>query len=129
MIPKAHVEVPISGGWVRCYAFPIIVMTSNGERDFPPAFKRRCLRIRMPDPKKDALTEIVKAHFGEEFFQNEQNKNKVAELVSAFRPDDNKSLERATDQLLNTIYLLTHEVGEAEESLKEILFRRLDLAD
>ncbi len=128
--PDIKAQIPFSSkGWVRCYAFPIIVMTSNGERDFPPAFKRRCLRVRMPDPKKDALTEIVKAHFGEDFFQNEKNKNKVAELVSAFRPDDNKPLERATDQLLNTIYLLTHEVGEAEESLKEILFRRLDLAD
>lgn len=28
--------------------FPIIIMTSNGERDFPPAFVRRCLRVRMP---------------------------------------------------------------------------------
>lgn len=29
--PTAHVD----RGWVRCAAFPIIVLTSNGERDFP----------------------------------------------------------------------------------------------
>ena len=37
------IDAVIQDGWVRCHAFPIIVMTSNGERDFPPAFKRRCL--------------------------------------------------------------------------------------
>ncbi|BAZ39555.1 ATPase [Calothrix sp. NIES-4101] len=127
-----NIKSEIVGGWVRCYAFPIIVMTSNGERDFPPAFKRRCLRVRMPDPKKDALNEIVKAHFGEQFFQDKNNQNKISDLIEAFRPDDNKPLERATDQLLNTIYLLTREVSpeaENEESIKEILFRRLNITD
>jgi len=122
------IKSKILGGLICCNAFPIIVMTSNGERDFPPAFKRRCLRVRMPDPKSDALKEIVKAHFGEEFFRNEKNESKIAELIKVFRPDENKSTERATDQLLNTIYLLTHEVGldsDAEESIKDILFRQL----
>ena len=117
-----NIKAEIAGGWVRCYAFPIIVMTSNGERDFPPAFKRRCLRVRMPDPKTDALNQIVKAHFGEKFFQDHNNQDKIAELIKAFRPDDNKPIERATDQLLNTIYLLTREVSpgsDDEESIKK----------
>ena len=127
-----NIKAQIASGWVRCYAFPIILMTSNGERDFPPAFKRRCIRVRMPDPKTDALNEIVKAHFGEDFFQDKNNQKKISDLIKAFRPDDNKPLERATDQLLNTIYLLTREVSpevENEESIKEILFRRLNIAD
>ncbi|NJN07461.1 MAG: AAA domain-containing protein [Richelia sp. RM1_1_1] len=127
-----NIKAQITGGWVRCHAFPIIVMTSNGERDFPPAFKRRCLRVKMPDPKKDALNQIVKAHFGEEFFEDENNNQKISELIKAFRPDDNKPLERATDQLLNTIYLLTRDISpkaKDEESIKEILFRRLNIAD
>ena len=127
-----NIKGQIPGGWVRCYAFPIIVMTSNGERDFPPAFKRRCVRVRMPDPKTNALNEIVKAHFGEDFFEDKNNQKKISDLIKAFRPDDNKPLERATDQLLNTIYLLTREVNpdaENEESIKEILFRRLNITD
>ncbi len=127
-----NIKAQIVSGWVRCYAFPIIVMTSNGERDFPPAFKRRCLRVRMPEPKTDALNEIVKAHFGEDFFQDKKNQKKISDLIKAFRPDDNKPQERATDQLLNTIYLLTREItpeADNEESIKEILFRRLNIAD
>jgi MoxR-like ATPase len=36
-------DAEISGGRVTCNAFPIVVMTSNSEREFPPAFLRRCL--------------------------------------------------------------------------------------
>nr|WP_236117207.1 MoxR family ATPase [Hassalia byssoidea] len=75
------IRATIAGGRVSCYAFPIIVMTSNGERDFPPAFKRRCLRVRMPDPNQAALTEIVKAHLGEDFLDNERNKAKFSAML------------------------------------------------
>jgi MoxR-like ATPase len=124
------IKAEITEGRVSCYAFPIIVMTSNGERDFPPAFKRRCLRVRMPAPDRDVLQEIVKAHFGNGFFEDKQTE--ILQLIEYFKPDDTKSEERATDQLLNTIYLLTREVtsqGEEKESLKEMLCRRLNLPD
>lgn len=126
------IKAKIRHGLVRCNAFPIIVMTSNGERDFPPAFKRRCLRVRMPDPKKDALKAIVKAHFGDEFFEKEANQTKINKLLETFRPDDSEPLDRATDQLLNTIYLLTREVSpdsDDQQSIEDILFRELNMAD
>ena len=123
------IKAKITEGKVSCYAFPIIVMTSNGERDFPPAFKRRCLRVRMPDPDPDELKKIVKAHFTDKFF--EDNEKKISALVDFFT-EDGKSDNLATDQLLNTIYLLTREVkikGNDKESLKEMLCRRLNLID
>ena len=60
------IKVCIIRGRVHCSSFPIVVMTSNGERDFPPAFVRRCLRIRMPDPDAAALQTIIKAHIQDE---------------------------------------------------------------
>jgi MoxR-like ATPase len=125
------IKATISGGRVCCHAFPIIVMTSNGERDFPPAFKRRCLRVRMPDPNQKALQEIVKAHFGNDFLDDEKNKAKFQDLIQIFQPE-NKSAERATDQLLNAIYVLNHEVGTDEDSIKsikDVLLRKLNIAD
>ncbi|NEO25672.1 MAG: MoxR family ATPase [Kamptonema sp. SIO4C4] len=123
-------QVDITGGRVQCSAFPIIVMTSNGERDFPPAFKRRCIRVRMPDPTPEALNEIVKAHFTPRFF--DQHQGKIEKQIQAFRPDTPTADEKATDQLLNTIYLLTQgmQIGEdTEQSLQEILLRNLNLTD
>jgi MoxR-like ATPase len=43
------IPVSIPGAVVQCHEFPLVVMTSNGEREFPPAFNRRCLRVPMPD--------------------------------------------------------------------------------
>lgn len=112
------IDVTIEEGKVRCHAFPIIVMTSNGERDFPPAFYRRCLRVQMPNPTEEDLKEIVTAHLGAETME------KFQALIQEFI-DKNESEEAglATDQLLNTVYLLAQNADK--ESLKKLLFSPL----
>ncbi|BAZ71205.1 hypothetical protein NIES4106_60020 (plasmid) [Fischerella sp. NIES-4106] len=111
-------DVNIYEGKVQCQAFPLIIMTSNGERDFPPAFLRRCLQVQMPQPTQADLQEIVKSHLGEAAV--EQFQAIVKEFV-----DKNETEEGnlATDQLLNTIYLLTKNADQ--KSLKELLFNSL----
>ena len=52
----------IPGGRVQCNAFPFVILTSNGERDFPPPFLRRCVRLDMREPNKDELAAIVQQH-------------------------------------------------------------------
>jgi MoxR-like ATPase len=115
------VKAAIHRGQVHCCAFPIVVMTSNRERDFPPAFLRRCLRVEMPDPETEALKNIIKAHFGEDAFQSAQTT--INELIAEFLKEE----DRATDQLLNTVYLLTQkDQGNLDRAaLKELLFKRL----
>jgi MoxR-like ATPase len=91
--------IQIHDGIVRCHEYPIIVMTSNGEREFPPAFRRRCIPVTMPEPNKAELEEIVKAHFA------------GTDILSQAKPLIEQFLERrqtgslATDQLLNTILI------------------------
>jgi MoxR-like ATPase len=114
--------VELNSGIVGCHAFPIVVMTSNGERDFPPAFKRRCIRIKMPNPGINNLKSIVNSHMGDEYFN--KSSDRIGQLITDFF---NKK-DLATDQLLNVVYMLT---GGAEstfdhESLKELLFKSLN---
>ncbi|MGD1225650.1 hypothetical protein AB9Q10_45360, partial [Streptomyces krungchingensis] len=45
MIAGTDDRVPVLRGRVRCRAFPFVVLTSNGEREFPPVFLRRCVRL------------------------------------------------------------------------------------
>jgi MoxR-like ATPase len=40
----------------------LIVITSNGERELPPAFLRRCVAHELAAPKEDRLEEIAQAH-------------------------------------------------------------------
>jgi MoxR-like ATPase len=93
-------DATIEAGRIRCQAFPFIVLTSNGERDFPPAFLRRCLRLTLPQPDEAALTAIVKAHLGDEVLE------KAQPLIQEFLNKQNKG-DLATDQLLNAVYLAT----------------------
>ena len=116
-------DVFIKGGRVRCYAFPIIIMTSNGERDFPQPFKRRCLRVRMPDPNADELKTIVKAHFGAKLFKDKEAE--INELIKYFLPETGGERNKATDQLLNAIYVITHEPSPQDEEQKKAIRRLL----
>jgi MoxR-like ATPase len=120
-------NVPVQEGKMRCSAFPLVIMTSNGERDFPPAFLRRCLRIRMPDPNDDDLREIVKSHLEDQGIFQTFN-TEIEKAITDFRQKQKTSQEGnlATDQLLNIVYLLTH---QAQDDLKEIIFKPLTSAD
>jgi MoxR-like ATPase len=103
----------VKEGRVRCHKFPIIILTSNGERDFPPAFLRRCLRITMPDPNEKALTEIVTAHL------KDAPPDKIEQLVDEFLK--RKSGVLAPDQLLNVVYLLTRQFSPNETDEKTLI--------
>ncbi len=123
----AGIKASIVRGRVNCSSFPIVIMTSNGERDFPPAFVRRCLRIRMPDPDKKALKTIIKAHFQDEKQSN--NLEKITnELIETFLEKDER--DRATDQLLNAIYIRNNLSAEAfTDDLQNLLFKSLSTTD
>ncbi|MBD1856151.1 MULTISPECIES: AAA family ATPase [Leptolyngbya] len=108
----------IRNGIVRCRAFPLVIMTSNNERDFPPPFLRRCLRLEMPAPQSsEELSEIVANHLAPEVVPQ------VKELVDEFYKQSKKGI-LATDQLLNAVYLLTRE-RKPNEKEKEELRKRL----
>lgn len=89
---------PLNSGWVQCKAFPLVFLTSNGEREFPPAFLRRCLRYRIPTPNRERLAAIVKAHLGDD--------PRLPDLLARFCAVSDEDAERATDQLLNAVYLV-----------------------
>jgi MoxR-like ATPase len=95
-------EVEIEGGKVSCAAFPFVILTSNGERDFPPPFLRRCIRLTMPEPDPERLQKIVQAHFKEEADILEKAKT----IIEQYKELQQKG-QLATDQLLNAIYLVT----------------------
>jgi MoxR-like ATPase len=109
-------------GVVRCHAFPVVVITSNGGRDFPPAFLRRCLRLDLPDPDEQRLVEMIAAHFPD-------HEVHVRDLVRAFVERRGDGGAVAADQLLNAVFLASSAVGAASEgewdSLLDDLWRKL----
>jgi MoxR-like ATPase len=84
-------------GVVRCAAFPLVFITSNGERQFPPAFLRRCLQLRLEPASREKLTRIVEAQLGVPAADYQ-------DLIDEFL-DRKTEGELATDELLNAIFL------------------------
>ena len=96
----------IKRGRVACTEFPFVVITSNGEREMPPAFYRRCVRWDIEKPSVEKLKKIVEEHFkgdtlSSDSLSEEQQQDFIADFI---RRREQGYI--ATDQLLNAIYLL-----------------------
>jgi MoxR-like ATPase len=103
-------RVEIRNGTVTCNAFPLVIMTSNGEREFPPAFLRRCISLTLQQPGTEAeLSAIVGAHLSGVISENGELPGQAREIIRHFFERRDSGL-LANDQLLNAIYLCHHAV-------------------
>jgi MoxR-like ATPase len=104
----------VEAGVIRCAEFPVVIITSNGEREFSPAFLRRCVRLTVREPDGDKLHALVRAHFGTDA--------QFTELVRRFELRRDQGAELAADQLLNAIHLAAAgALDDAPRSVDELL--------
>lgn len=85
---------------------PIIVITSNNEKELPDAFLRRCFFHYIKFPDKDTMAQIVNVHFPD------LKKNLLREALEAFyKVRDVRGLKKkpSTSELLDWIKLLLAE--------------------
>ncbi len=114
-----HVPYSVTKGELRASQFPFIVLTSNGEKDFSAAFKRRCLCLHIDRPDEDELTRILESHLA-----GCSKLEPVKEMIAEF----SKGLQDSTkdysgDQLLNAVQLLLNadfSQAQREEILREL---------
>lgn len=124
-----RVQACIRGGQVQCHEFPLVVMTSNDERDFPPAFNRRCLRVTMPDFSREPaiLKAIVERHLQEEGDLADRVDRALEIFEKAMDQQRGRHDVLATDQLLNLAFLMGGSGGDqAIELLREVLLQGLN---
>jgi MoxR-like ATPase len=113
-------RIAVRGGRVRCRAFPVVVLTSNGEREFPAPLLRRCVHLDLAAPRDERLAALVQAHFGAD--SQEENRD----LIGMFTQGGQNGELRPTDQLLNTIFLSQYTARERRNDIAELLMRPLD---
>ncbi len=94
--PAEAREVALPEARVQVLHHPVVVITTNDEREFPEAFRRRCvpLDLRRPDPAR--LAEILKTWLPEESAQRD-----LDALVRDWDARDQPS----TDVLLQALFL------------------------
>ncbi|MET0133202.1 MAG: MoxR family ATPase [Kibdelosporangium sp.] len=119
-------SVTVRHGRVRCRAFPVVVVTSNGEREFPPAFLRRCLRLEMTEPTVGQLAEMVASHFAGAGVPG------TDDLIRSFVTRSRQEGGLAADQLLNSVYMATSGAYDQDPNwarLCDALWRKLGAAN
>jgi MoxR-like ATPase len=125
----------VKDGTVTCEEFPFVVLTNNGERELPPAFHRRCLRLdlKLPNDNVDDqtselhqfLVKVVKQHLSD-YELDLQDVNSLIEEFRQLRKGQQRTL--AIDQLLQAVFLLRRNIQPTDdqiEHLKKTLLRDL----
>ncbi|TWE20254.1 AAA family ATPase [Kitasatospora atroaurantiaca] len=119
----------VHDGQVRCAQFPLVVLTSNGEREFPTALLRRCVRLEIQPPTEERLAAMVAAHLGED---DPVTGGRRTELIAEFlRRQREDGAELANDQLLNALLMAERGLWDADPGrgvIHDVLLRPLNEA-
>jgi MoxR-like ATPase len=115
-LDRMEFHVYETGETVRAKRRPLVLVTSNNEKELPDAFLRRCFfhYIRFPD--RETMTRIVHVHFPgiEESLLRE-----ALSLFFGLREVQGLKKKPSTSELLDWIKLLVHE-GVTPETLAKI---------
>ncbi len=115
-LDRMEFHVYETGETVRARRRPLVVITSNNEKELPDAFLRRCFFhfIRFPD--RDTMTRIVGVHFPD---IEEGLLREALSLFFGLRDVPGLRKKPSTSELLDWIRLLVHE-GVSPETLSRV---------
>ena len=111
-LDKMEFFVYETGETIRATNRPIVIITSNNEKELPDAFLRRCFFHFIKFPEKEILEEIVKVHFPK------VKKNLLDAALSQFfevREVPGLKKKPSTSEMLDWLKLLLVEELEADD--------------
>lgn len=120
-------SVPVHDGRVVCREFPIVVITSNGEREFPRAFSRRCIRHRIETIQAyDPLEKIALGHFeSDDPDATGLDEARMEEVIKEFLAKRQNHEKLANDQLLSALYLANSFGFGSKDEVIELVLQNL----
>ena len=62
-LDRMEFYIPETGETIKAKQRPIVIITSNAEKELPDAFLRRCIFHYIEFPNEELMREIVKVHF------------------------------------------------------------------
>ena len=109
---------------------PIVVITSNSEKNLPDAFLRRCVYYHIPFPDRARLEEIIARHPVVDLLASDSLLQQALEFFETLRePQQGLSKKPATAELLSWLLSLhslrQHPSGEAGSSQFDLFSRSL----
>ena len=105
-LDRMEFDVYETGERVKAAQRPIVIITSNNEKELPDAFLRRCFFHYIKFPDRETMESIVRVHYPD------IQKNLVAEALNIFfdmREVPGMKKKPSTSELLDWLKLLMHE--------------------
>ena len=89
LVPLGSQEflVPEADAKITATEPPLVIITSNDERELPNAFLRRCIMLNLKAPDRKRLVQIARAHFGK------GNVTLYEEIAKLIIPDESDQAE------------------------------------
>ena len=92
---------------------PLIVITSNRERELPVTFLRRCIVLEIPSPTQEELVQLGISVFGR---QDDRSLSDIARQLADLRGPNNLSIAEFLDSVI-----AIEKLAAKDSALSEIL--------
>lgn len=118
-LDRMEFNIPETGETITAKKRPVVIITSNAEKELPDAFLRRCVFHYIEFPDRELMEEIVRAHYPD----IEQNVLDAA-LSAFYRLRQMSEIQKkpATSELVDWIRALTLSGISTEKIEKELPF-------
>ena len=118
-LDKMEFYIPETGETVKAKHRPIVIITSNAEKELPSAFLRRCIFHYISFPDRAQMEEIVRVHFDQ---LDESLLQQTLEAFYRIREMDDIEKKPSTSELVDWIHALMLSGIPQEDILQKIPF-------
>lgn len=118
-LDKMEFYIPETGETIQAKSRPIVIITSNAEKELPNAFLRRCIFHYISFPDQAQMDEIVRVHFDH---LDEALLNQTLEAFYWIRGLDEIEKKPSTSELVDWIHALSLSGIPQEEIVAKVPF-------
>ena len=116
-LDRMEFHIPETGETVTAKHRPVVIITSNAEKELPDAFLRRCVFHYIEFPDKELMAEIVRVHFPD------LEENLLTQALEAFyriRQMPQIKKKPSTSEIIDWLRALVHEGVDPKRVVKEV---------
>ena len=116
-LDRMEFHIPETGETVTAKHRPVVIITSNAEKELPDAFLRRCVFHYIEFPDKELMAEIVRVHYPD---LDQKLLDQVLEAFYRIRQLPQIKKKPSTSEIIDWIQALQHGGVAVDRIVKEV---------
>ena len=116
-LDRMEFHIPETGRTVKAKHRPVVIITSNAEKELPDAFLRRCVFHYIEFPDKELMADIVRVHYPD---ISERLLTQVLEAFYKIRNLPQIKKKPSTSEIIDWIQALQHGGADVGRIVKEV---------